>query len=158
MWKGALILLAIAIGIGAIFYKIKSESQTETAEEKICKSSIMNVYWHKTGPLLEKIEKIPSPPTSDVDQIEETNELVDQLAKIDHDFLKKLWVCHVQNLSAGDKDKIESQGRWQEYQALPDLLSDVLEPYLMTEAFDLLVRYGHLNTANEIRAWHQHQK
>jgi hypothetical protein len=39
MGKGVLILvpLAIAIGIGAIFYKIKSERQIETTEEKVCK-------------------------------------------------------------------------------------------------------------------------
>jgi hypothetical protein len=141
------------IGIGAIFYKIKSDSQIETAEEKACKSSIMHVYWDKTAPLLKEKAALP---TADIDQyIKETKERGDQLENIDHDFLKKLWVCHVQNLSAGDKDKIESQGRWQEYQTLPDVLWDVLKRYQMTDAFDLLVRYGHLNTANEIRDWHQ---
>lgn len=159
MWKGALIL-AIAIGIGAIFYKIKSESQIETAEEKVCKGSIMNVYWDKKAPLLNQMaaanEKMATLPTGEIEQyIKETNEIGDQSAKVDHDFLNKLWVCHVQNLSAGDKGKIESQGRWQEYQTLPDVLSDVLEPYPMTDAFDLLARYGHLKTANEIRAMHQ---
>jgi hypothetical protein len=52
-WKDALILvlLAIVIGIGAFFYMIKSESQIETAEEKVCKGSIMNAYWDKQTPL-----------------------------------------------------------------------------------------------------------
>jgi hypothetical protein len=59
-------------------------SQIETAEEKVCKGSIMNAYWDKQTPLLKKISNLS---TGDTEQlIKETNELGDQLAKIDHDF------------------------------------------------------------------------
>jgi hypothetical protein len=151
LWKIFFVILLMISLRG--YLKMKSERQIETPEQKICQDGVIDRYWKETDPVL----RASSPPRimSVEENIANLNKASEQLKILDQKYLVEWWDCHIKYIDPKDKLLLDKQGRWQEYINLVNLLPDILDRYdNLKMKTEILADYGHLHSAEEIRAMH----
>lgn len=126
-------------------------SPKETKEEIACKDSVTSEYFFI---LKSNIREQSDNSLSVDDKIRIINRNGDALDKLEPNFVKRWWECRTTYMPDKEREALEKNGRWQDYQDYPNLVSSVLKRYVFPMSGTVMMEYATSMTSQEFIEYH----